>query len=304
MTRIAVAWVILGCGFTPEADDHTTEGKLAVGSLTRTYCLHVPPSLPADKPAPLVLVFHGGGGDGRSMETSTGFSSLSDKKSFLVCYPDGIDHGWNDGRIIEGSIPHRDHIDDLGFANALIDEISRSHPVDPKRIYATGLSNGGFLCHFLAARHSSRIAAIAPVAGGIAPTVAAEFKPDRPVSVMIVQGVEDPIVPFKGGTLRHNRGETLPTQTIVQKWVDHNGCGAPTTEELFDRDPEDGTRVKKVTYSGGHEETEVVEYIIEGGGHTWPGGPQYLPASIIGRVSKDIDATPLIWEFFDKHPKK
>jgi len=89
----------------------------------------------------------------------------------------------------------------------------------------------------------------------------------------------------------------------VRKWVEHNGCKDPVDDDLPDKDPEDGTTIKRSTYSGGRNGTEVVFYTIEDGSHTWPGGTQYLPEWIIGKVCKDIDATQVIWEFFTKHPK-
>jgi polyhydroxybutyrate depolymerase len=237
------------------------------------------------------------------MERFSGFSALSDKEGFLVCYPDGVERNWYDGRVVQDSRAHREKIDDAGFIEALIDGIARKQPVDMKRIYATGISNGGFFSTYLGARLSKRFAAIAPVVGGMAPVVAADFKPDQPVSVLILQGTEDPMVPFDGGPIKFNRGETVATRTAVQKWVDHDGCTTQLAEDLPDRDPSDGTRVHRTIHRGGRDGTEVVLYTIEGGGHTWPGGPQYLPVFMVGRVCRDIDANPIIWDFFAKHPK-
>ncbi len=299
----AVALLLLGCGFSNRNDIHTVEGALEYGGLLRTYHVHLPPGLDAAKPLPLVFVLHGGGGNGLQMERFSGFSALSDKEGFIACYPDGVDKNWYDGRVVEDSRAHRDKIDDAGFIEALIDVIAKKHPVDMKRVYATGISNGGFLSHYLGARLSRRFAAVAPVVGGMAPVVAADFKPDQPVSVLVLQGTEDPMVPYAGGPLKFRRGETVATKTAVRKWVDHDGCGVEVTEELPDKDPADGTRVRRTSYSGGKDGTEVILYAIEGGGHTWPGGPQYLPEFMVGRVCRDIDANQVIWEFFSKHAK-
>ena len=129
-------------------------------------------------------------------------------------------------------------------------------------VYATVISNGGFMSQLLGAQLSDRFAAIAPVASGMAPRLAEHFRPNQPVAVFVINGTADPLVPYGGGSIALNRGTTISTGDIVRKLS------------------------------------------IEGGGHTWPGGPQYLPQSIIGRTSRDIDATPTIWEFFSAHPRR
>ena len=134
----------------------------------RTYYLHVPANLPADKPAPLVLVFHGGGGTALGTERYlTHFSDLADQEDFLVAYPEGINQSWNDGRGTPSTAAANEKVDDLAFALAMIDEICQQHSVDPRRIYATGISNGAIFSHYLAANHAEKIAAIAPVVGGM-----------------------------------------------------------------------------------------------------------------------------------------
>ena len=110
--------------------------------------------------------------------------------------------------------------------------------------------------------------------------------------------------PYQGGTVARNRGETISVADIVRLWVTHDRCpDRPETALLPDRDPADGTRVRRSVYGPCAARTEVALYAIEGGGHTWPGGPQYLPVAIIGRTSRDIDATRLIWDFFAAHPR-
>lgn len=303
MKRAALVLGLVGCAFSAPRDIHTVEGALDWGGMIRTYHLHVPPGADSSKALPLVFAFHGGGGTGLQMERFSGFSALSDKEGFLVCYPDGVEKNWYDGRVVPTSRSHREKIDDAGFVEALIDAIARKQPVDMKRIYATGISNGGFFSTYLGARLSKRFAAIAPVVGGMAPIVAADFKPDQPVSVLLLQGTDDPLVPFDGGALGLHRGETVSTATAVRKWVDHDGCTTTVTEELPDKDPAAGTRVRRTSHTGGKDGTEVILYTIQGGGHTWPGGTQYLPEFMVGRVCRDIDATPLIWDFFARHPK-
>jgi polyhydroxybutyrate depolymerase len=284
---------------------HTVARELEVGGLKRNYLVHVPVALPKDKAVPVVLVFHGGSGDGAGTERITRFSALADREGFLVVYPNGIGKNWNDGRIFAGSEPHRRNIDDVAFIARVIDAVAWEHPIDPKRIYATGISNGGIFSHYLAAHLSSRIAAIAPVVGGIADPFYQRFRPEKPVSVFIIQGRNDPLVPYQaGGISEGKRGKVISTDEAIRKWVLHDGCSPePVTGRLPDKDPKDGCTVTWSTWSKGRDGTEVMLYNIAGGGHTWPGGPQYLPERLIGKVCRDFDATEVIWDFFKRHPK-
>jgi polyhydroxybutyrate depolymerase len=273
----------------------TTSYSIKVGALKRSYALHVPPGLSADKRVPLVLMFHGGGGTPAYAERESKFSDLSDREGFLAAYPEGINKSWNDGRGADAIA-------------ALIDDVAARHKLDTQRVFATGISNGAIFSHYLAAKLSGRIAAIAPVAGGIPRTWSEKFNPDTPVSVLILQGVNDPLVPYDGGAItlpwKSERGKIISTADAVRKWVKHNGCKADAVEQdLPDTDARDGCRVRKFTYGGGRNGTEVVLCRIEGGGHTWPNGLQYLPAIIVGKVCRDIDGTRIIWDFFKTHPK-
>jgi polyhydroxybutyrate depolymerase len=283
----------------------TVRREMELHGQQRTYLLHVPGNLPTDRPVPLVFVFHGGGGDGAGIERMTRFSDLADREGFIVVYPDGLWKNWNDGRAPNVSRAHRENVDDIGFVSALIDAVSMDYRIDPKRIFATGISNGGIFSHYLGANLSSRIAAIAPVSGGIAEPFSDRFKPENPVSVFIIQGTDDPLVPFHGGGIvRGRRGRIIDTDEAVRLWTQRDGCKPePRAGTLPDADRRDRCTVKWYSWSRGRENTEVKLFVIQGGGHTWPGGAQYLPALIVGRVCRDFNATEAIWEFFKNHPR-
>lgn len=314
MRRISkwLAFVALLLNVTCEvfAQEQATVARIiTVGELTRTYYLHVPKGLPMDKAMPLVLMFHGGGGTPAFAERESRFSKLADREGFLVGYPQGIGKSWNDGRADKAIAAQRDNIDDLGFIATLIDDVAKDFKIDRKRVYATGISNGATFSHYLGANLSSRIAAIAPVVGGLAEPLSRKFSPERPVSVLIIQGTDDPLVPYGGGEVMlpwgKKRGSVIATDEAVKKWVEHNGCQAePVVEEVADKDSNDGCHVKKFTYARGKDGTEVVLYRIEGGGHAWPDGAQYLPKRIIGNVCRDINGTEIIWNFFKTHGKR
>jgi polyhydroxybutyrate depolymerase len=304
---LRMGWLVLlaltGIAVSAAAPPRSTRHEIQAGGLSRSYRLHAPPSLDKSRPAPLVLVFHGGRGDGESVERLTGFDALADREGFLVAYPDGFGKQWNDGRDVADFETYRKGVDDVAFVSALIDAIAKEHAVDPRRVFATGISNGGIFSHYLGARLSTRIAAIAPVAGGVAEPFRARFEPERPVSVLILNGTEDPLVPYGGGNVGGTHGRVLSTEDAVRLWTAADGCAAPPKIEILpDTDPADACRATRSTWTGGRDGAEVVLYTFEGGGHTWPGGPQYLPKLVIGRVCRDVDATRIIWDFFKAHP--
>lgn len=295
----------LSCSSLAQRDRDLTTKNITVDGRSRSYYVYAPSSLPKDKSVPLVMVFHGGGGNGLGTSRLTKFNQLADKENFIAVYPNGIGNNWNDGREgFEASQAHKEKIDDAAFVNTMIDAIAKEYKIDAKRIYATGISNGGIFSHYLGANLSNRIAAIAPVVGGIADPFHKNFKPKEPVSVLILQGTADPLVPYGGGFVARNRGKIISTDDAVKLWLKNNGAKEePTAKESFDKDKTDGCTVDKFVWSGGKNKTEVVLYKLNGGGHTWAGSSQYATRLIVGGVCRDVNATEVIWEFFKQHPK-
>jgi polyhydroxybutyrate depolymerase len=299
VTFVSIAGRVLGLQARLRAAAAADERhSIAVGGIPRNYLLHTPSTLPSSKLAPLVLVFHGGGGHDWNMPGFTQVDALADEQGFFVAYPDAVDGNWNDGRGISTT-------DDVAFVRALIDEVAHSHSVDPQRIYATGISNGGFFSNRLSCDLADKIAAIASVAATMPEGLVTVCKPSRPVSVLYIQGTKDPLVPINGGKIGfvrgRSRGVCISLDEAAKFWRTHDGISAdPTVAKISDR-VDDGTHVRRETWAAGRDNTEVVVYTIEGGGHTWPGGPQYLPAWLVGKASKNLDATRTIWEFFRQH---
>lgn len=282
-------------------------------SLKRTFNIHLPSYYNKSVQVPLLIALHGRGANGASMIVLThkGFNKLADQDGFVIVYPDGIEKNWNDGRMDEeaNDRAHRENIDDVGFLSALIDTMITDYNVDPKRVYVTGISNGAIMSYRLACEIAHKITAIAPVDGSIPFLLFPECSPSGPVSVLAINNVMDPLVPFEGGEIygqfhRIKLGKVLSVDESVRFWVSRNMCSAiPVVTEEPDRAPRDGTRVTRKEYLNGKDGTEVILYVIDGGGHTWPGGFQYLPAWIIGKTSRDIDANEIIWAFFKRHSK-
>lgn len=279
------------------------EGTLEAGGATRTYRVYVPASYDGKSPVPLVLALHGGGGAGRGMNRLTNLNDLAERHGFIVTYPDGLYRHWNDGR--QSGAAESRRVDDIGFLSALIDRLSRDYRIDPKRVYSTGISNGGFMSQRLACDLADRIVAVGVVAATMGRDLSARCKPSHPVSVLLIHGTEDPLVPYEGGRVQvRGGGEIISAPQAVRKWVDLNGCTAKPKSDLLPDAADDGTRTRRETYADCENGTEVTFLAIEGGGHTWPSGPQYLPARRIGRTSRDFSASQVIWEFFAAHPRR
>ena len=267
---------------------------LRTGSVTRRYFLHVPPTWRRDHPTPLVLVFHAGGGRALDIAPHTGMSRLADREGFVVAYPQGLRGRWNDGR----GFPTATH-DDVGFVRALLDTLGRELDIDPRRVYATGISNGAMFAYRLACDLPGTLAAVAPVAGALPAELAPGCLHTAPVSLIAFQGTGDPLMPYLGGGTGRRR--VLSAERSTGFWATLAGCtGTPVTSDEPDRSA-DGTRVRHTVFLGCSEGRAVELYTIEGGGHTWPGGPE--AGRRVGRVTRDIDATELIWRFFAAHAR-
>ncbi len=287
----------------PAHAQQSVERTLTVEGRERTYHLYVPAS--HRTPAPLVFVFHGGGGQGTRIEGSSRFDVIAGREGFIVAYPDGVDRSWNDGRTDaprQGAL--RKQVDDLAFVRAMLTDIATVSPIDVKRTYATGMSNGAIFSQYLAAKLADRFAAIAPVAGGIADPFNKEFAPTEPVSVFAMNGTRDLLVPYAGGNVtRVGRGKVISVDDAMHLWVVRDGVASePKTGMLPDADPADGCRVSWKKWTGGKNGTEVWLYTEEGGGHTWPGS-QNQPRAVVGTVCRDFDASEEAWRFFKAHPK-
>lgn len=269
--------------------------------LSRSYLFHLPSGFSGAKSYPLVFVFHGGMGTGARMEKGTNFDAKADANGFIVVYPDGVDHNWNDGRGTTGS-----NIDDVGFVRQLIVKLESRLPINAKRIYATGPSNGGMFSQRLGCDLADVLAAIGPDAGPMPADLLPACKPARPIAVVGIQGGADPLVPIDGGEVKSLRligigkgGMVESAATTMKFWASANGCNSDPV--LVHQPPavNDGTSVDQYSYSGCASGAPVVYYIVQGMGHVWPPHAAILP-SISGATSGNIDATDTMWDFFSK----
>jgi polyhydroxybutyrate depolymerase len=274
---------------------------IRVNGIERSYLIHLPSGYNAQSDWPLVIALHGGGGSPAQFARDTAFSDEADKESFIVVYPHGTGtlEVWNAIHCCGSAFDK--NVDDVGFISALIDDLIQTQQVDPKRVYATGHSNGGMLAYRLGAELSEKIAAISVSAGTIggradlrSPEVRIQ-EPAEPLSVLVFHGKLDQNVRHDGGITVKGviKGRyDLSVAQSVGFWVAADRCtGQPQI-----------SRAGNITisdYTACEQQTEVTLYTIANQGHAWPGGSNGL----IDIPTKEISATQLSWAFFKAHPK-
>jgi polyhydroxybutyrate depolymerase len=267
-----------------------TNGSLVSSGETRTYLLYVPESYDPSRPTSLVITFHGFAQWPAHQMQLSHWNDLADEHGFIVVYPSGTRFPlrWQaGGRFASNTDP----ADDVTFISDLIDQLAQDYNLDPRRIYANGMSNGAGMSFVLACELPERVAAVGLVAGAyLYPWE--ECRPARPVPAIAFHGTDDPIVPFEGGTT----GPFEAPFPAIPDWIDtlaeRNGCD-PLPEELPASGVVSGLQFDRC-------EADVVFYTVAGGGHTWPGG-EPLPVWLTGQTTQDVDATQTIWDFFRQH---
>ena len=271
-----------------------TNGSLISSGEKRTYLIHVPDSYDPQTPTPLVISFHGFAEWPAHQARISQWNNLSDEKGFIVVYPSGTEFPkrWRTTGLTKiNGTPEMD----VQFISDLIDKLESEYNIDPSRVYANGLSNGGGMSYLLACKMANRIAAIGSVAGGY--TYPIELcAPSRPMPLIAFHGNADPIVPYMGGP---SHSFDIPFPVVpdwMEAWAQRNQCAATTNL------PQTG-EVSGTAYSNCLQSADVIFYTINGGGHSWPGGNP-LPEWIVGKTSQDIDATGVMWQFFEQHPLK
>jgi polyhydroxybutyrate depolymerase len=275
---------------------------LTVDGRERSYLVHVPDKA-AGRPAPVVLIFHGGALNAKQMVNFCGLNQKADEAGFIAVYPNGSGPRpsiltFNGGNCC--GYAQRLEIDDVTFTRRLLDDLESAASIDTKRIYATGFSNGAMMTYRIANELSDRIAAIAPVSG---PVGSETCNPSRPVPVLHFHGTKDEFCPIEGkaGPRSTSRTDFFSVDQSVKTWVKANGCDPEPKIEALPDTTDDGTRATRTTYSGGREGSEVILITIEGAGHTWPGREAAL--KLLGPSSKAVDANDLMWDFFQKHSR-
>jgi len=242
----------------------------------------------------VILLLPPAASTGRIVWGQTSLPRLAAENMAILVAPDGVNKTWNTHYWKKGGV------DDVGFLAKLLDIVVADHHGDPERIYVTGMSAGAGMTFALAWTNGDRLAAIAPVANNLGKEgLDQPLRLTKPLPILHIMGTKDNSVPYDGG-LVFGIWPVLSAEETVAYWVKHNGCRPdPTTEQLPDANTEDHSRVTRLWYRGGPDGADVLHYKIEGGGHTWPNGPDdALGRRLLGETNRDIDSGAVLWAFF------
>ncbi len=311
LTSISLFYFLLVGFYTQNEAD---KGKLRkvtfyYQNIKRSYLIYVPANYDRSKPTPLLFDIHGGGGTakGAIKLTKARFNELADEKGFIVVYPNAVKRIWNDGRLANLK-KGMEHVDDVGFISNIVAKVRNEYNIDSKRIFTTGMSNGGFMTSRLLCDRSDIFRGGAILTATISVDYFDRCAPEHPVGVMIMNGTGDPLIPYTGGQVKvfkKERGEIVSTDDYAAYWQGKLcNSDAHTSQDLPDYNAFDGSTITVKTYTDCLENAALVLYKIKGGGHTWPGGKQYMKKKKIGMTNRDINACEVIWEFFEGLPER
>jgi len=257
---------------------------------TRRYIYHIPENWQDISSLPVVFVLHGGRSNPEDIEEISRFHLQGNPENFITVYPASEKRFWNDGRAISDSTT-----DEIKFIHHIIDTLQTRYPVNEDGIFSTGFSNGGSMSVRLACE-SGQIKAVSSVASTAVKQVIDQCNPDKPKSIMIIQGGDDSITSIDG--VQKSKREIVSHEYAIQKFLSLNECSSDFTK-LSVPDTSESVGTKKV-YRDCANDSEVISIILKEGGHTWPGGPQYRFKFLVGKTIKNIDASEVIWEFFSQ----
>jgi polyhydroxybutyrate depolymerase len=300
MIRFIAFLLVLTCTGAASAE------TIKVGQTTRHYTAQ----LPELKLAPLVIVLHGNTQTGADMITRTAWPTVARRENFAVVLPDGLNHSWADLRpnnLRAGRVPPHG-TDDVAFITKLVEKFIADGRADPKRIYITGISNGGAMTMTLVCKRADLFAAAGSVIMNLTEQAASACHPSRPVPILMMNGTADPLIPYNGGrgTSRFAADGFWSADKTLAFWRKTNGCDAKTTTtDLADTDTADRSTVTRID-SNCPVGRDVVLYRVNDGGHRMPGSADArfprLANTFLGPQNHDIDGAETIWAFFKKFP--
>jgi polyhydroxybutyrate depolymerase len=295
--------LVLLCLLFSNAHAGNRRYKLKYQNLTRYYFVHIPPQ--KQTRYALVINLHGGGGHGRGQEEFSNMDKTADKYGFYVVYPNGTGKlhdrmlTWNAGSCCGYAQEH--HIDDVGFIAKLLDTVIKQYPIDPQRVYVTGMSNGAMMAYYLAENLPDRIAAIAPVAGARMPVTS---KSHKPMPVLHIHSIDDPRAIYQGGLGPNFPGTNQRVMhpnidSVLAAWARIDGC-SPQRKLVDQRSYNNGKKAhhaREYVYQD-CKLAPVILWQLEKSGHVWPGGRQNYMERVLGQSTKVIDANEVMWQFF------
>lgn len=290
--KLLISLMILLCASTTAA---AQEQRLVHQDVKRKYIVYTPPSYTSQpqQQFPLVINYHGGGMTMREQMLYTQMNRAADRDNFIVVYPQGIKQDWN----VNLPKDNKETTDDIGFTEAMLAKLKQDYRIDARRVYATGLSRGGFFSMRIAAELPHLFAAVAVVGATTPQTLIEQHAKPGKIGVMHIHGTADQIVAFEGKPSGY-----FSATDSYQYWLKNNAIGnAAVTERSYDNDKRDDTEVTHMEQT--RDGVSVALVTVKSGGHTWAGADAFNVGMPLGKTSRDIDANAVIWEFLSKHRK-
>lgn len=265
---------------------NTLTGNITHDGQNRNYRLRLPANHNKNTPIPLVFNMHGFTSNAAQQELYSAMNAVADTARFAVCYPNGIGNAWNVGWDFGSTA------DDVGFIAAMIDRFHLDYGIDKSRVYACGMSNGGFMSYRLACELNDRIAAIASVTGSMVQQAVDVCKPAKAVPIMEIHGTADPTVNYDG-----TPNVSIAIPLILKFWQENNGCDSnPIITMMPNINLADNTTTERWTYNSCFDDKKLIHLKVINGAHTWPGALINLSTT-----SQDFKASVEIWNFFKQY---
>jgi polyhydroxybutyrate depolymerase len=325
---------IAGLLFASPLRAQDTQAKVDVDDVSRNFVVHLPKGYTPQQHYPVVILLPDQNQSAEEMQQLTHFNQLADKDGIIAVYPVATNGRWNVGvRPDQPSImsPRRsgyghhggmggggypggggggypgggqtsdenksrsEPADDVAFLNQMLDQLAAKYSVDAHRIYATGLGDGGIMALRVGCSMADRVAAIAPVDAALPKTMIC--LPSRPVPALFIDGTDDPIIPYEGGTYKPGQFHVLSAEDSAKSWARFDRCAEKPAQDKIPSLQNGGKETRTFTFSGCHDNAQVALYAVKNAGDTWPGGEQYMSEKQVGKTSSALNANETIWGF-------
>ena len=286
--------MLISCG--NEETGFVEERVIEHEGLERSFLIYVPTNIKEN--APLVVAIHGYTSSAKTLMGYSGINQIADKEGFLVAYPQGTKDSRDNNFFNVGYEFHSDSkVNDVNFIREIVHNLTKDYKLNSKRVFATGMSNGGDMSYLLACTSSDLFTAVAPVAGVMMKDTLENCNPEKKIPIFEIHGTKDSISKFEGDMNNEDKwGAYYDLPSTIEFWVNKHALNEKETIQLKNKNTEDGTTITFERYWSDESQREVWFYIVNDGNHTWPG----MTGLFSRTANQDINSAEEIWKFFSK----
>ena len=287
-------FMLISCG--NEETGFVEERVIEHEGLERSFLIYVPTNIKEN--APLVVAIHGYTSSAKTLMGYSGINQIADKEGFLVAYPQGTKDSRDNNFFNVGYEFHSDSkVNDVNFIREIVLNLTKDYKLNSKRVFATGMSNGGDMSYLLACTSSDLFTAVAPVAGVMMKDTLENCNPVKKIPIFEIHGTKDSISKFEGDMNNEDKwGAYYDLPSTIEFWVNKHALSEKETIQLENKNTEDGTTITFERYWSDESQQEVWFYIVNDGNHTWPG----MTGLFSRTANQDINSAEEIWKFFSK----